>query len=204
MWYVFSLGKGEKIWFWRRGCEGRIAKLDSFAPTHQSEIFVWFHYCLETLSCPRHVVFNMPIFKSKCEHLASSSDIKEGPVWFIYVIPLHKAATIKWLGLQEQPKIKPFRNALGTIVRNCCSQYTLIQVCVTLPSDPKPQVLSSFPTQHLPNGCHVITGSKVGLMWPLSLGVLSPDVLVVLFWLMTWASPWAIMLAASSLCMGPS
>lgn len=30
---VVSLGKGEKIWSWKKGWDGRIAELDTFAPT---------------------------------------------------------------------------------------------------------------------------------------------------------------------------
>lgn len=53
-----------------------------------------------------------------------------------------QATITKWLGLEEQPKIEPFRSALGMIVRNCWFQYTLIQAYVALPSGPKPQTLS--------------------------------------------------------------
>lgn len=162
MWYIFSLARGEKIWSWKKDWEGRIVELDTFAPTPQSEI-----YSLISLSSWNIVMSQniwKSILKSQCEHLTSNSDIKDqfgSLMWFQFT---SSHDMIKWLGLQEQPKMEPFRNALGIwwelllTVHPDPGIYNLL-------CGPKLQVLSLFPTHHLPNGCHVITGSMVGLMW---------------------------------------
>lgn len=156
MWCVFSLGRGEKIWSWKKDWEGRIVELHLLP---SQKFIVWFHY---------HLVMSQniwkSIFKSQCEHLTSNSDIKDQFGSFMWFQFTSSHDMIKWLGLQEQPKMEPFRNALGIwwelllTVHPDPGIYNLL-------CGPKLQVLSLFPTHHLPNGCRVITGSMVGLMW---------------------------------------